>query len=90
LVNAHIEVIIVTAGPKGSDFIVPLHLLQICLVYINTLLIQRVLAEPQHQQAMQPEDWRALTPLIYHHITPYGWFHLNLQERLPIEEVQSA
>ncbi len=67
-----------------------LHLLQICLVYINTLLIQRVLAEPHHQEAMQPEDWRALTPLIYHHITPYGWFRLNLQERLPIEEVRSA
>ncbi len=67
-----------------------LHLLQICLVYINTLLIQRVLAEPQHQQAMQPEDWRALTPLIYHPITPYGWFRLNLQERLPIEELPVA
>lgn len=67
-----------------------LHLLQICLVYINTLLIQRVLAEPQHQQAMQPEDWRALTPLIYHHITPYDWFRLNLQERLSIEEARSA
>jgi TnpA family transposase len=67
-----------------------LHLLQICLVYINTLFIQRVLAEPRHQQAMQPEDWRALTPLIYHHITPYGWFRLNLQERLPIEAGRSA
>jgi hypothetical protein len=27
-------------------------------------------------------------PLIYHHITPYGWFRLNLQERLPIEELR--
>ncbi len=67
-----------------------LHLLQICLVYINTLLIQRVLAEPRHQEAMQPEDWRALTPLIYHHITPYGWFRLNLQERLLIETERLA
>lgn len=67
-----------------------LHLLQICLVYINTLLIQRVLAEPLHQAAMQLEDWQALTPLIYHHITPYGWFRLNLHERLPIEEAHSA
>src|SRR5690242_10793822 len=30
---------------------------------------QRVLAEPHHQAAMQPEDWRALNPahLLPHH-----------------------
>ena len=44
-----------------------LHLLQICLVYINTLMIQRVLTEPDWTQRMLPEDLRALTPLIYSH-----------------------
>ena len=67
-----------------------LHLLQICLVYINTLMIQRVLDDPTQMEAMQAEDWRALTPLIYRHITPYGWFHLNLNERLQIEDSLSA
>ena len=37
-----------------------LHLLQICLVYINTLMIQRVLTEPDWTQRMLPEDLRAL------------------------------
>ena len=41
-----------------------LHLLQICLVYINTLMIQRVLTEPDSTQRMLPEDLRELTPLI--------------------------
>jgi TnpA family transposase len=49
-----------------------LHLLQICLVYVNTLLIQRVLAEPKQFQQMKKEDLRALTPLIYSHVTPMG------------------
>jgi len=67
-----------------------LHLLQICLVYVNTLLIQRVLAEPQQFRQMKKEDLRALTPLIYSHVTPYGQFRLDLSERIPIEETLSA
>ncbi len=67
-----------------------LHLLQICLVYVNTLLIQRVLAEPQQFRQMKKEDFRALTPLIYSHVTPYGLFRLDLSERMQIEEVLSA
>jgi TnpA family transposase len=42
-----------------------LHLLQLCLVYINTILIQNVLSEPQWAKRMTPEDLRSLTPLIY-------------------------
>jgi len=41
-----------------------LHLLQICLVYINTLFIQEVLADPAWRDRMTAEDWRGLTPLI--------------------------
>jgi TnpA family transposase len=51
-----------------------LHLLQICLVYINTLMIQQVLAEPTWEQRLVAEDRRALTPLTYGHVTPYGLF----------------
>lgn len=67
-----------------------LHLLQICLVYVNTLLIQRVLAEPRQFQQMKKEDLRALTPLIYSHVTPYGLFRLDLTARMRIEEEQFA
>ena len=63
-----------------------LHLLQICLVYINTLMIQRVLTEPDWTQRMLPEDLRALTPLIYSHVTPYGTFRLEMNQRLAIEQ----
>jgi TnpA family transposase len=63
-----------------------LHLLQISLVFINTLLIQRVLADPKQFQKMKPEDWRALTPLIYSHVNPYGMFRLDMKERMRIED----
>lgn len=66
-----------------------LHLLQISLVYINTLLIQQVLADPQWMQKMGPDELRALTPLIYAHVNPYGIFRLVMAERLPIEAMAS-
>ena len=55
--------------PTKATAISALHLLQICLVYINTLMIQRVLTEPDWTQRMLREDLRALTPLIYAHVT---------------------
>ena len=67
-----------------------LHLLQICLVYINTLLLQRVLVDPKQMQMMQAADWRGFTPLFYQHINPYGTFRLNMNERMAIEEEASA
>jgi len=63
-----------------------LHLLQISLVYINTLMIQRVLGEDRWANAMTPEDLRALSPLLYSHVNPYGVFNLDLSTRLPIDE----
>ncbi|MBE9045302.1 Tn3 family transposase [Pleurocapsales cyanobacterium LEGE 10410] len=65
--------------------ILSLHLLQSCLVYVNTLMIQDVLSEPEWMNIMKPDDLRALTPLIWSHVNPYGTFRLNLDERLPIQ-----
>jgi TnpA family transposase len=62
-----------------------LHLLQISLVYINTLMIQQVLADRAWLNRMEPDDLRALTPLIYAHVNPYGTFELDLNERLHLE-----
>jgi TnpA family transposase len=64
-----------------------LHLLQMCVVYINTLMIQQVLAEPEWMNRLNKEDLRGLTPLIYGHINPYGTFQLDLSKRLAIELV---
>jgi TnpA family transposase len=61
-----------------------LHLLQISLVYINTLMIQQVLTDQAWWERMKPDDLRALTPLIYAHINPYGRFDLDMQKRLPL------
>lgn len=33
---------------------------------------------------MTTEDYRALTPLIYNHINPYGEFHMDLDKRLAL------
>jgi hypothetical protein len=51
-----------------------------------TLMIQRVLTEPDWTQRMLPEDLRARTPLIYSHVTPYGTFRLDMNQRLAIEQ----
>jgi TnpA family transposase len=63
-----------------------LHLLQISLVYINTLMIQRVLGEDHWANAMSAEDLRALTPLLCSHVNPYGVFNLDLSTRLPLDD----
>jgi len=53
-----------------------LHLVQLSLVYVNTLMIQQVLAEPAWQHRLNVHDLRDLTPLIYGHVNPMaasGW-----------------
>lgn len=65
--------------------VLAMHLLQVSLVYINTLMIQEVLAQPAWHNRLEPEDLRALTPLIYAHVNPYGRFELDLEERLALE-----
>jgi TnpA family transposase len=64
--------------------VLSLHLLQICLVYVNTLMIQQVALSNNWKSILTKEDYRALTPLIYSHINPYGIFELNMDERLTI------
>lgn len=65
--------------------ILSLHLLQISLVYINTLMLQQVLSDPAWSKRLTTNDQRALTPLIYGHVNPYGTFQLDLNKRLKIE-----
>jgi hypothetical protein len=65
--------------------ILSLHLLQICMVYVNTLLVQKVLSDKEWLNKMQPEDFRGLTPPFYGHITPYGEFLLDMNKRINIK-----
>lgn len=61
-----------------------LHLLQNCMVYINTLMIQNVLAQPHWENRLTPRDYAALTPLIWEHVNPYGRFDLDMNTRLDL------
>jgi hypothetical protein len=49
-----------------------LHLIQNCMVYVNTLMIQKLMAQPHWQGKFTPRDYAALTPLIWEHVNPYG------------------
>ena len=63
-----------------------LHLLQNCMVYINTLMLQQILAQPKWaNNKLTPRDLRALIPLIWDHVNPYGRFELDMNDRLPLE-----
>ena len=74
-----------TNNPVEQELaVLSLHLLQICLVYINTLMLQNVLADPLWSSQMKEEDRRGLTPLFYKHVNPYGEFKLDLGKRLPL------
>jgi TnpA family transposase len=61
-----------------------LHLLQNCMIYINTLMLQHLLNQAQWSERMTESDWRGLTPLFYSHVNPYGFFRLDMQARLPL------
>lgn len=61
-----------------------LHLLQACLVYVNTLMIQRILDDADTPITLDDIDRRGLNPLIYRHVNPYGTFNLDLDTRLAL------
>src|SRR5262245_37660518 len=54
---------------------------QNALVYINTLMLQQVLGEAAWATRLTVEDLRALTPLLYGHVSPYSHFLLDMQTR---------
>jgi TnpA family transposase len=62
-----------------------LHLLQSCLVYINTLLLQRVLDDPTWAGKLTVEDRRALNALFWTNVNPYGRFQLDMDTRLNLD-----
>lgn len=61
-----------------------LHLLQNCMVYINTLMVQQILAQQHWQNRLTARDLHALTPLIWGHVNPHGRFELDMQTRIAL------
>jgi TnpA family transposase len=62
-----------------------LHRLQNCMTYVNTLMLQQVLAQPLWRQKLGPRDLSALTPLIWEPVNPYGRFELDMNARIPLD-----
>ena len=63
---------------------VALHILQAAIVYVNTLMVQEVLALPEWEGVLTVDDRRGLTPLFWSHILPYGEVRLNMARRLAL------
>ncbi len=63
-----------------------LRVLQCALVYVNTLMLQDVLAEDAWADLLTADDRRGLTPLFWAHITPYGDVHLDMTTRLRLSD----
>jgi hypothetical protein len=55
-----------------------LRVLRSAVVYVNALMLQDILAEPEWEDALTPEDRRGLTPLFWTHIAPYGEVRLDM------------
>lgn len=64
-----------------------LHLLQSSLVFMNTLLMQHLLTEPAWKGRLTTTDLRAITPLIFGHVNPYGTFVLDMDSRLAVDTI---
>jgi hypothetical protein len=60
------------------------------LVYVNTLMLERVLVELGWEQLPGPVDRRGLTALFWEHIRPCGESKLALGRRLAIGEAAGA
>jgi hypothetical protein len=67
-----------------------LHLLQSALVYVNTLLLQQVLAEPEWAGKLTDADRRALSPLFWTHVNHYGRFEFDMNSRLDLARLAGA
>lgn len=67
-----------------------LQLLQNCLVYVNTRMLQSILIEPDWALRMTPADRRALSPLGYANVNPYGRIEVDLAKRIHFMSAAAA
>ena len=51
------------------------------MVYINTLMLQQVLAQPHWSEKLIARHLSALTPLFWEHVNPYGRFESDMDAR---------
>ncbi|MFG2784745.1 Tn3 family transposase [Streptomyces prunicolor] len=68
-------------------FVLCLRILQSALVYVNTLMPQDILGEPEWAELLAPADRRGRTPLSWSHVRPYGEVNLDMDARLNLAVV---
>jgi len=61
-----------------------LRICQAAMVFINVLMIQDVLADPDWDGVLTAEDEHGLTPLFWQHVLPYGEVKLDMSTRLAL------
>jgi len=70
-----------TNDPQMQELsVLCLQLLQNALILVNTLMVERVLYDTGMNRLMEPEDYRALTPLFTSNVNPYGDFELDIDK----------
>jgi TnpA family transposase len=75
------------AGPDREHAevsMLALHLLQASLVYLNTLLVEAVLADPAFADRIGPAERRGLSALFWTHVRLYGRFVLDMDARIDL------
>jgi TnpA family transposase len=78
----------VLTGPDKENqevSMLALHLLQSALVFVNTLLIQKILAESQWAERLTDADRRALSPLFWSHANLYGTMVIDMDSHLDLD-----
>ncbi|KKC04333.1 Tn3 family transposase [Mycobacterium nebraskense] len=61
-----------------------LRISQAAMVFVNVLMIQDILADPDWESMLTGEDERGLTPLFWSHVLPYGEVKLDMSSRLAL------
>ncbi|GAA3305772.1 hypothetical protein GCM10020295_60390 [Streptomyces cinereospinus] len=81
-----------TGSDKESQEVsmLALHLLQSALVHVNTLLLQDILSEEKWQIRLTDADRRALSPLFWTHVNPYGRFELDMNSHLDLVATEAT
>jgi Tn3 transposase DDE domain len=65
-------------------------LLQSAMVHINSFLLQAVLEDPEFHDLVGDKECRALSPLFWSNVNPYGRFRLDMDTRLDLTRERVA
>jgi hypothetical protein len=67
-----------------------LHLIQAAIAYLNTIMIQIVLADSKWRKKLTDEDRRGLSALFWTHLNLYGKFELDMSNFLNLAAAELA